>query len=453
MTEQKPTILAIDDEADMLETYRSILAKKYNFLSAATGQKGLDLLKKEPVDLVLLDMKMPKMSGIQVLKLIKESDQEIEVIVITASKEIETAVEAMKLGAYDYIVKPFDTSELKILIERALNNKALARENLYLKETLKETTTYCDLIGRSAAMKNLFATIDKVAPTDSTILINGESGTGKELVARAIHKKSKRDGKPFVAINCAAIPENLLESELFGHERGSFTGALERKTGKFELADGGTLFLDEIGCMPAAMQSKLLRVLEAKAIERLGGEKSIPVNVRIISATNINFQKEIDEGKFRSDLYYRLNVIPLNLTPLRERKDDIPLLTEYFLGEFNKELNKKIKGLSPEALKAFADYDWPGNVRELQNMIERLVVLAGGDTVELADLPFSGVVTEPMAQDENLLKNAMEDHEKKLLLRALSEHNNNRTAAAKALGIARSSLNSRIEALGLALSD
>jgi len=442
----KPLILAVDDEADMLETYRSILSKKFNLLTAASGNEALEILNSKAVALALLDMKMPKMDGLEVLKKIKEKEIETDVIVITASKDIQTAVEAMKLGALDYLSKPFDVKELILILEKALEKKALVKENLYLKETLKEAATYCDLIGRTPVMQKLFETIERVAPTDSTILICGESGTGKELVARAIHLKSKRLNKPFVTVNCAAIPENLLESELFGHERGSFTGALERKLGKFELADGGTLFLDEIGCMSAPMQAKLLRVLEDKIIERLGGEKGILIDVRIISATNIDFKKEIDSGKFRHDLYYRLNVIPVSLIPLRERREDVPLFVQYFLDKFNKELNKKIKGLSPEAMQAVMNYDWPGNVRELQNLIERLVVLSNNEIIGADEISLSSASTSKSADS---LKEAMEIHEKELILKALEECEQNRSEAAKILGIPRSTLNSRIEALGL----
>jgi len=438
MNEPKPAILAVDDEADMLETYRSILAKQFSPLTASSGARALELLKEKTVELVLLDIKMPKMDGLTVLKQIKETEPELGVIMVTASKDAASAVEAMKLGALDYITKPFDVKELLVVIEKALEKRSLVRENLYLKDTLKQATEYCDLIGRTPGMKKLFETIDKVAPTDSTVLIHGESGTGKELVARAIHKKSKRANKPFVAVNCAAIPENLLESELFGHERGSFTGALERKLGKFELADGGTLFLDEIGCMAAAMQAKLLRVLEGKTIERLGGEKSIPINVRIISATNIDFDREIKEGKFRHDLYYRLNVIPIPLIPLRQRKDDIHLFVDHFLKKFNKELNKGIKGFSAGATEALMNYDWPGNVRELQNMIERVAVLSNREIISEDDVPVLSSA-----------KNSLEGQEKELILKALKDCNNNHSRAARILGIPRSSLNSRIRSLGL----
>jgi two-component system, NtrC family, response regulator AtoC len=456
MSSQRPLLLAVDDEADMLETYRSILSKKYELLTAGSGGEALEILKNKQIPLILLDMKMPKLNGLELLKQLKAGESDSDVIIITASQEIASAVEAMKLGALDYLTKPFDVKELLIVIDKALEQRELVKENLYLKDSLKTATEYCDLIGRTPGMKKLFETIGKIAPTDSTVLVHGESGTGKELVARAIHQKSPRANKPFVTVNCAAIPENLLESELFGHERGSFTGALERKLGKFELADGGTLFLDEIGCMPPAMQAKLLRVLEDMKIERLGGEKSIPVNVRIVSATNIDFQKEIGAGKFRHDLYYRLNVIPVNLIPLRDRKEDIPLFAAYFLNKFNKELNKKVTGFSAGAMRALMDNAWPGNVRELQNMIERLVVLAGGQEITAADLPFGPAkapdgapASEPAEEPAGNLNETVERYEKKLILKALEENGRNRTKAAQSLGIPRSSLNSKIEALGL----
>jgi DNA-binding NtrC family response regulator len=445
----KPLILAVDDEADMLVTYRSLLSGEYQVSTAPSGAAALQVLREQPVSLVLLDMRMPQLNGLELLKQIKAEAFEPDVIMVTASKELATAVEAMKAGAIDYLTKPFEAKELLVVIEKALEKRALVKENLYLKETLKETYIYCDLIGQTPEMQKLFAMIDRIAPTDSTILISGESGTGKELVARAIHAKSRRADRPFIALNCAAIPENLLESELFGHERGAFTGALERKLGKFELADGGTLFLDEIGCMSAAMQAKFLRVLEDKLIERLGSEKGIPVDIRIIAATNIDFAKEIKAGKFRQDLFYRLNVIPLQLIPLRERKDDIPLFVQYFLEKFNKELNKKIKGLSPLALEQLAVYDWPGNVRELQNMLERLVVLADGETIEEIDLPLPGGANLAAAAGTGTLKAALLEHEKAIIMKVLAESGNNRSLAAKALGIPRSTLCSRLESLGL----
>jgi DNA-binding NtrC family response regulator len=384
--DEKLSVLVVDDEADMRQTYLAILKKHFNVLTAASGKEALKIIHSQPISLILLDIRMPQMDGLTALQKFKEVDPDLTIIIVSASKDLPSAVSAMKLGAYDYISKPFDVKELLALIDKALETRRLVRENLYLKESLKEATSYCNLIGQSSVMKKLFADIDNIAPTDSTVLIRGESGTGKELVARAIHQKSKRLNDPFVAVNCAAIPENLLESELFGYERGAFTGAMERKLGKFELADGGTLFLDEIGCMSLPMQSKLLRVLEDRVIERIGGEKGVPVNVRIISATNIDFDQHIKENKFRHDLYYRLNVIPLNLPPLRERKDDLPLLIDYFLKKFNTLLNKKISSFSPEAMKALKIYNWPGNIRELQNLVERVVVLSHNPIISKEEL-------------------------------------------------------------------
>ena len=445
------SILAIDDEADMLKTYESILKKKYILTTAESTEQGEKLLAEQAPDLLLLDLRMPGMDGLAFLKKVRPIFPETDIIVVSASRDIADAVEAMKLGALDYIPKPFEVNELLITIEKAREKHALMKENFYLKEMLKETT-YCNLIGQSQAMKKVFATIEKIAPTDSTILVNGESGTGKELVARAIHQKSQRADKPFIAVNCAAIPENLLESELFGHERGSFTGANERKLGKFELADEGTLFLDEIGCMSPAMQSKLLRVLENKIIERLGSEKGVEVDVRIISATNIEFQKAIEEGKFRSDLYYRLNVIPLPLPPLRERKEDIKLLAEYFVKKFNKEVNKEINGLTETALNNLQKYDWPGNVRELQNIIERAVVLSSGRQIEELDLPIAAQRLVPTLAPGANLAESLDQYEKEMIEKALLESNANRSKAARLLGIPRSTLNSRIDSLGVAKS-
>lgn len=453
MKEDKICILAVDDEADMLATYKSILGKKYQLTTAASGSAALEFIVTKPFSLILLDIRMPGLNGLDLLKRIKEVDPDLEVIMVTASKDINSAVESMKLGAFDFVTKPFEVKELLALIEKALEKRALVRENQYLRNRLEETQLYCDLVGQTPVMNELFATIDRLAPTNSTVLVYGESGTGKELVARAIHQKSARAGRPFVAVNCAAIPENLLESELFGHERGSFTGALERKLGKFELADGGTLFLDEIGCMPAAMQAKLLRVLEDKTIERLGSEKGLPVDVRIISATNIDFDQEIKNGKFRQDLYYRLNVIPVNLPPLRERKKDILLLADYFIKKFNRQLNRQVKGFAPEAQKALLNHNWPGNVRELANLIERVVVLSQSELISLNELPFRSTqptITIAIPASEKGYKELMTDYERALLDKTMSEYQGNITQASKKLKMFRTSMIARLKATGLA---
>jgi DNA-binding NtrC family response regulator len=449
MAIDRHTILAVDDEKDMLKTFASILKKKYSVITAESANQAFKTIQENNVDLVLLDIRMPEMDGIKALKKIKELDQNLEVIMVTALKDVASAVEAMKQGALDYVTKPFDVKELQALISKALEKRSLVMENIYLRETLKEATSYYDLIGKTFQMKAIYEIINRVAPTDSTVLISGESGTGKELVARAIHKASKRAAKPFVAVNCAAIPENLLESELFGHERGSFTGALERKLGKFELANEGTLFLDEIGCMHPAMQAKLLRVLENRLIERVGGEKGIPVDARIISATNIDFAKEIKEKRFRHDLYYRLNVIPITLPSLKERKEDIPLFIEYFLEKFNRILNKKVTGFESQALQALLNYDWPGNVRELSNLIERVVVLSKGEVITKEELPFQSTA---FVNENGGLKELLEYHEREIIKNALEKNKGNITLTAKFLDIARTSLITRLKVLGIPTS-
>ncbi|NQT30640.1 MAG: sigma-54-dependent Fis family transcriptional regulator [Candidatus Saganbacteria bacterium] len=449
MAEAKPRILAVDDEQDMLETFRSILGKKYKPLTATSGKKAISLLKKEPIPLVLLDIRMPKEDGIKVLQKIKAWDENIEVIMVTASKDVSLAVSAMKLGAFDYITKPFDVLALLATISKALEKRALVFENLYLKEALDEATSYCDLIGKTPPMKKLYEMIGRAAPTNSTILIQGESGVGKELVARAIHTKSRRQHKPFIVVNCAALPENLLESLLFGHERGSFTGALERKIGKFELADGGTLFLDEIGCMSFAMQAKLLRVLENKQVERLGGEKNIPIDVRVLSATNIDFKKEIKAKTFRTDLYYRLNVIPLYVPALCERKADIPLLINHFIKQYNKELNKKVTGFSSGTINFLTNYSWPGNVRELSNLVERAIVLSKGKTINAQDLFLS---IEQSTKKNPKLRHLVDNFEKETITKAVAQNRGSVTSAAKSLKTPRSTLMARMKALGIAFS-
>lgn len=451
----KPAILAVDDESDLLLTYQAILNKKYKVLTANSGKQALQILGKEAITLVLLDLKMPGMDGLETLKKIKNNDQDIEVIMITASKDALHAIEAMKLGALDYVIKPFEVKELLVLISKAFEKIELKQENRYLKETLKSQDAFCDIIGRTAIMKKLFSQIEKIANTDTRVLIFGESGSGKELVARAIHKKSPKAHQPFVAINCAAIPDTLFESELFGHERGSFTGAMERRIGKFELANNGTLFLDEIGCMPMGMQAKLLRVLEHPFITRLGGEKEIEINVRIVSATNIDFERHIKEGKFREDLYYRLNVIPLKIPALRDRAQDITLLVDHFLDKFNKKMNRKVKGFKKPALKILQEYHWPGNIRELQNSIERIVALAENPMVEPDDLDFSYKTPsavdpiEPQLMPTNDLNQCLEAFEKEHILQALNTSDGNISRAARGLNLARSTLALKMKTLNI----
>ncbi|MFA4966761.1 MAG: sigma-54 dependent transcriptional regulator [Candidatus Margulisiibacteriota bacterium] len=445
--EEKLNVLIIDDESDMQETLKSILKKNYSPVAASNGKEGLKELKNGNFHLVLLDLRMPEMDGIEVLKKIKELDSSIPVIMVTASKDLRSAVEAMKTGAEDFVSKPFEVDELLAVIEKALDKYKLVRENQALKEILKDSERYCDLLGKTEKIKKVMSVIDSIAKTDSTVLIFGESGTGKEIAAKTIHKMSDRKNKPYIAINCAAIPENLLESELFGHERGAFTGALDRRIGKFELADQGTIFLDEIGCMSMAMQAKLLRILEDKKIERVGGTAPVEIDVRIISATNIDFAKAIKEGKFREDLYYRLNVIPIEMPALRERKEDIPLFIAYFLDNFNKELNKNLKGLSVGAQSLLMAYDFPGNVRELKNIIERAVALSKSDQITEDNL--FGLGSSRSGIVNKTLKDACEEFEKSYILGILKENNNNQTQTSKVLNIARTTLASRMKALDI----
>lgn len=385
MSKQK--VLIIDDEPGSIEAFRAILKDDYNVLFATGAQEGLKIIAEEDIQLVLLDVIMPEMDGITALRKIREMDNSLTVVMVTATKSIKTAVEAMKLGAFDYLAKPFEVNEAKLIIRRAMQNRALAHELEYLRAELKQKHGFDNIVGKSKVIKEIFRTLEKVASTKSTVLITGESGTGKELVARTIHFTSSRKIKPFVAVQCAAIPDTLMESELFGHEKGAFTDAASRKLGKFELAHEGTLFLDEIGEMSLPIQAKILRALEQQEIARVGGTKPVDADVRLIVATNRDLKKAVKEGLFREDLYCRINVLPIALTPLRERKEDIPLLADYFLDKYSKEINPKVKNISPEALEMLTHYPWPGNVRELKNIVERVLALTGHEVILPEDLP------------------------------------------------------------------
>ncbi len=387
MTNGKADILIVEDEKSIREALSMSLADKYNLHIAADGKKALDIARDRTFDLALLDIRLPEVNGLEVLERIKDIDPSIPVIMITAVKTIESAVKAMKLGACDYIIKPFDINDLQAVIRKALEKRGLNKEVIYLKGELAKSSGFEKIIGKSRKMVEIFKLIKDVAKSDSTILITGESGTGKELVARAIHNQSNRSNKLFVPVNCAAIPENLLESELFGYEKGAFTGAYERHLGKFEVCSGGTIFLDEISLLPLPMQAKLLRVLQEHMIDRVGGSSPIEINVRVIAATNSDLKLEVDGRKFRGDLYYRLNVIPMHIPPLRERAEDIKLLIDHFLSKYNKVFGKKVTGFSREATDALMSYPWPGNVRELENLIERMVVLSERNIISNEKLP------------------------------------------------------------------
>lgn len=387
MTDGKADILIVEDHKNVREILFLSLSDNYNLFSASDGRKALEIISERNIDLVLLDIRLPEINGMDVLKQIKDTHNSIPVIMLTAVKTVDSAVTAMKLGAYDYVTKPFDIKELMILMEKALEKRNLEQQNLYLKNELEKTGGFEKIIGKSEKMREIFKLIKSVSKGDATVLITGESGTGKELVARAIHNQSKRAKKLFVPVNCAAIPENLLESELFGYEKGAFTGAFERHLGKFEIANGGTIFLDEISTMPLPMQAKLLRVLQERVVDRVGGTSQVEIDARVISATNTDLKHEVDNKRFRSDLFYRLNVIPIIIPPLRERTEDIPLLIGHFLDKYNKEFGKKIKEFEPDAMHVMTSYTWPGNVRELENLIERIVVLSDMNIITKDKLP------------------------------------------------------------------
>ena len=422
-------ILIVDDEPNMLLVLEAMLKReKYEVATASEGLEALELLKNDDVAVVITDLKMPKLDGLGLLSEIEKNYPSIPVIVITAHGTIATAVEALKKGAFDYITKPFDQDDLKNVISKAFKTKALNENEPALSS---DEIDRHDIIGSSECMVEMYDLIGKVAPTATTVLITGETGTGKELFAQAIHRNSPRKDSPFIKINCAAIAENLLESELFGFEKGAFTGAVHRKPGRFELAHTGTLFLDEIGDLPKDMQVKILRVIQDQEFERVGGLRTIKVDVRLIAATNKTLLEEVGEGRFREDLYYRLNVFPIDIPPLRERRGDIGPLADFFLKRFNEKLNRKIEHIDPKAEEFFSHYGWRGNIRELENLMERLVLLTTGDTITLEDIPAeirfssaaqtSGSPAKPKRSFKNILKDKTERLEKDMIMRVLEE--------------------------------
>ncbi len=440
----RPVVLVVDDDPGLRESFRVILEDEYDVLDVPDGLQALEILRACQVDLVLLDIRLPGMDGIDVLERIKALDEQVEVILVTAVKTVRTAVAAMKLGAFDYLTKPFEDEELLSLIRRALEKRALEREVVFLRSELARRHDFDAIVGQHPEMQKLYQLIAQVARTSSTVLITGESGTGKELIARAVHRQGSRRDKPFVPVNPAAISETLMESELFGHEKGAFTGAHQRKLGKFELAHGGTLFLDEIATLKPELQAKLLRVLQEREIERVGGTRSIKVDVRIIAATNMNLRKAVGTQTFREDLYYRLNVVPIAAPPLRDRREDIPLLVEHFIRRYNHEFRKHIESVSPDALAALQEYPWPGNVRELQNIIERSVALVEGPLIQLKDLPLDLMLPDHGARAREAqtlpLKQACEQFERQIVLRILERVRWNRSEAARLLGLHRNTL-------------
>jgi len=444
-------ILVIDDEESMRDSCRQALRRAGNRVrTAADGLQALAMLEEESFDLVILDLKMPGLDGMDVLKRIKESDPEAIVVVITGYATIESAVEAMKRGAYDFIPKPFTPAGLRMIVNRALRKRELALENVLLRTELASTLDPDVIVGHSKSMKHVEDLVLKAGPTDSTVLICGESGTGKELVARAIHRHSPRKDKPFVVVDCGSLVETLFESELFGHVKGSFTGATATKYGRFELAHGGTLFFDEIGNTTADVQAKLLRVLQERQITKVGSSQVVAVDVRIIAATNRDLQKAVTEGTFREDLFYRLSVVPITLPPLRERKDDIPLLVKHFLKKCSKKRKKTVKAVSDEAMKALTEYDWPGNVRELENAVERAVVLTDSDVIEPADLFYYGLSAETPSGRESGRPQELAAVEREHILKMLAKFNGHRGHTAQALGIDRKTLRTKLKKYGIA---
>ncbi|MBW1851416.1 MAG: sigma-54-dependent Fis family transcriptional regulator [Deltaproteobacteria bacterium] len=434
-------ILIVDDELIIRESLAAWLERDgHEIETASSGEEALDKLKKVRFDILLVDIKMEGVSGLDVLKQVKDDDPEVAVVMITAYGSISTAIESMKNGAYDYLLKPFDPNELGVLIEKIIKHQAQARENLYLREQYKERTRFESMIGQSKTMQDVFDLIQDVAPMNSTILITGETGTGKGLAAKAIHSNSNRSEGPFVVVNCGAIPEHLMESELFGHQRGAFTDAKETKKGRLELAHGGTLLLDEIGEIGMRMQIDLLRVLEDRLFYRVGGTQPIEADFRVIAATNRNLEEAIKEGIFRKDLYYRLNVVSFQMPPLRERREDIPLLTEHFLCRFSLETNKSVDQISREALDEMMLYEWPGNVRELGNAIERAVVVGKGRKILAEDLPILHLESPTPLHDKSI-----KEVEKAHIIQMLNENNWNIAKTSKILGINRSTLYTKIK--------
>ena len=441
------SVLVIDDEQLMRDFVKETLTRAgCKVALAPDGKTGIDVLEKEPIDLVVTDLKMPQMDGLEVLRQVKTGFPGVNVVIMTAYATVETAVSALKAGAIDYIMKPFTPDEIEVVVEKALEHRRLQEENLYLRSELNEIYNFEQMVGKSKAMLAVYEQIRKVAPSRATVLICGETGTGKELVARAIHFTSPRRNKPFIKINCAALSAGLLESELFGHEKGSFTGAHRRKIGRFELADEGTLLLDEISEMNADLQAKLLRVLQEREFERVGGSTPIGVDTRIVSTTNRNLPEAVESGAFREDLFFRLNVVPIHLPPLRERKEDIQLLADLLLRKFSRENGRRVEKVSPETVKMLLEHSWPGNVRELENCMERAVVLSEGDVLQQEHFSFGPV---PLKKDRDdgftVPHGSTVDEAARILIEdTLARCNNNRTRAAKSLGISVRTLRNKL---------
>jgi two-component system response regulator HydG len=448
-----PKILIVDDEATHLRMLETVLeAENYETATAADGQSAIKAVEEGFYDLILMDIRMARMGGMEALEKIKTLNPEIPIIMMTAYSSVATAVQAMKSGAYDYLTKPLDIDELILLVAKALQHTRLEKENLFLREQLGNRFDFSNIIGRSKALQDMLETVALVAPTDATVLIQGESGTGKELIANAIHHNSPRSGQPLIKINCAALPETLLESELFGHEKGAYTGATAARKGRFQLAHKGAIFLDEIAEMPLALQSKILRVVQEREFEPIGSSKTIKVDTRIIAATNRDLQAEIQAGRFREDLYYRINVVSIMAPSLRDRRDDVPLLADYFLKLYSEKNKKSINGFSPRAMDLLMRYDWPGNIRELENAVERAVIMTRGNLIAPEELP--GNLRGPDIDSEMEaiglpVQGSLKQAEKEIILNTLKDTGGNRTHTAKILGISRRTLQLKLKEYGV----
>jgi two-component system, NtrC family, response regulator PilR len=445
-------ILIIDDEKSIIDLLSVVFKKDgYSVTSALSASKAMSLIDSQEFSLILSDIKLPQMSGMDILKYVKQNKPDIPVVMITAYGTIKQAVEAFKLGAVDYVVKPFDIDELKLVVAQGLEKSRLKQENVFLKRELKDKYGFSNMIGKSKKMRDIYSLIEKIADTDSTVLISGESGTGKEVAARAMHYSSRRKERPFVSVNCGALPENLLESEMFGHVKGSFTGAIAHKRGMFEVAEGGTLFLDEVGEMAPFTQVKLLRTLQERTIRRVGGTEEILIDVRIIAATNQDLKARLEDGRFREDLFYRLNVISFDMPPLRERKDDIPLLVNHFLEKYCGKMGRRMKRLAPEVINVLEAYAWPGNVRELENIIERTVAIEERETVTRKSLPDELTAPPRKANSDQAIQagfdlNAvLDDITRRYLEKALDKTSGRLKEAAEVLGVNYRSLRYLIE--------
>jgi DNA-binding NtrC family response regulator len=441
------TVLVVDDEKGIRKSFNMLLKGKYNVLLAGTGQESIEVFTKKPVDLVLLDILLPDSNGIELLQKFKETDPNVEIIMVTAVKEIKTAVKAIKLGAYEYIMKPFDVNEVLTLIKRALEKRKLVKKVVYLSSELERYHSFEEIVGQDKKMKKIFELISTIAQSDGAVLIQGESGTGKELVARAIHNRGPRSEEPFIPVNCAAIPSTLMESELFGYNKGAFTNATSTRIGKLEIAEKGTTFLDDIDSLDINMQGKLLRIIQEKEFERLGSNKVIKADLRFIAASNKNINEMISNGEFREDLFYRLNVLPVKIPPLRERRGDIQLLLNHFIELYAQKSGKLPKKISEKALKFLKAYAWPGNVRELQNLIERLFTISNSQVIHLEDISYFNM---PKAKIKGMtFKDAVREFERQYISEVLESVNGSRKSAAELLGIHRNTLLNKTSELNL----